>query len=160
MPLWPLVFLVMALPTALLAAYFDMRFMRIPNRLVLVTAALFIILGPFVLPLGDYGWRLLAGFIVLAIGFGLHMTGRVGGGDIKYAAAIIPTVASHDLLDFLLILSIASLLGVLLHRIIRAVGLAPQGWISWQRAGLYPFGLSLAAAQIGYLAIKMAQLAG
>lgn len=152
MVLWATVFLALVLPVAVLVVYYDLRYMRIPNKLVLATAAIFLITGPFMLDFwNDYLLRASLGLFMLVLGFLLHLTGRVPGGDIKYASAILPFVASHQLMEFFFILAVMGILGVVVHRGAKLVGLAPADWVSWQRKGAFPYGLSLAAALIFYL---------
>jgi prepilin peptidase CpaA len=70
------------------AAAGDALTYRIPNWLCLTIAGLFF---PFALmaglPLATIGWHLLAGFGVLAIGFGIFAAGWFGGGDAKLLGA-------------------------------------------------------------------------
>jgi len=152
MVVWAAVFLALTFVPAMMVVYYDLRYMRIPNNLVLITAAIFLLAGPFLLDFGDYLIRASLGLFVLALGFLLHLTGRVPGGDIKYAAAILPYVASNQLIEFVFILSVMGILGVIVHRGAKWVGLAPVDWVSWQRKGAFPYGLSLVATLLFYLA--------
>lgn len=148
---WALILLVLTLPVSLVIVYYDVRYMRIPNKLVLATALIFVVTGPFLFEFQDYIIRGSLGLFMLLLGFVLHLTGRVPGGDIKYTAALLPYVAIPHLLDFLFILALMGIFGVLLHRGVKWLGLAPADWVSWQRPGAYPYGLSLALALIFYL---------
>ena len=48
-----LIFLPFVLPIAIWVAWSDMKFMKIPNKAVVALAAVFLLLGPLALPLGD-----------------------------------------------------------------------------------------------------------
>ncbi|MEX0969010.1 MAG: prepilin peptidase [Paracoccaceae bacterium] len=151
MTYWALILLILTLPVSLLIVYYDVRYMRIPNKLVLLTALIFLATGPFLFTFQDYIIRASLGLFMLILGFLLHLTGRVPGGDIKYAAALLPYIAIAHLVEFLLILAVMGILGVLLHRSVKWIGLAPADWVSWQRPGAFPYGLSLAMALLFYL---------
>jgi prepilin peptidase CpaA len=73
----------------LAAAVSDFRFYRIPNWLSGSVAALFIAAALiFAMPLALMGWHLLAGAIVLFVGFCLFAANIIGGGDAKLLAAV------------------------------------------------------------------------
>jgi Flp pilus assembly protein protease CpaA len=87
-------------------AYCDVRTRRIPNAL---TAAVGI-LGIARLVLGDdlvvAVYTLIASALVFAAALLLFWRGVFGGGDAKFISAMILLVGSHDLFDFLLIMSV------------------------------------------------------
>lgn len=71
------------------AAASDLVAMTISNRLCLALIAGFAICAAVLgLSLGEIGWHLTAGALVLAIAFSLFAAGWIGGGDAKFAAAI------------------------------------------------------------------------
>lgn len=78
------------------AAYMDLRYRRVPNRLILCTAA-----GGMVLSAAGGRSALLAGFTGMALGFLLlfpaFLLHMVGGGDVK-SLAVIGLVAGPGLL--------------------------------------------------------------
>ncbi len=147
------VFLPLVLPIALWVAWSDMKFMKIPNKAVLSLAAVFLVAGPFVLPLDDWLWRWLHLLVVLAVGFLMNMGRLIGAGDAKFAAAMAPFVALEDL-RLALALFAASLLGAFASH--RGLGLlgpfrrATADWESWRRRD-FPMGLALAGMLILYL---------
>ena len=79
---------ILFIPMALLIIYWDVRYRRIPNELVLLTfiggIALNAIFG------GSHGFLISLGGFVLAFGlmFFLHAFGTMGAGDVKLFAAI------------------------------------------------------------------------
>ncbi len=145
-----IVFLVITAPFCLWAAWSDLKFLKIPNILSIMLAISFVIVGIFVLPFEDYLWRLFVGVAAFVIGFVIYLSGIIGGGDIKFIAAMLPFVAPDDLLAFAFLISIMSLAGVASHRLVGKLKLAPEGWKSWNTGRKFPFGFSLAGALFYY----------
>ena len=101
-----LVMALMFIPLAIIIAYMDVRYRRIPNKLVLV-----ILIGGLVLNTFFGGWHRLAGSLgglVLAFGlmFVLHAFGTMGAGDVKLFAAIGAVFGSSLVLPTLLVVAI------------------------------------------------------
>lgn len=139
----------------LLAASSDLLTMRIPNVLVLVLMAGFLILALILqIPLQQFGLHLLAGFIVLVAGFAFFALRWIGGGDAKLAAATALWLGFGDqvLLQYVVY---AGLLGgalTLLLLAFRGVPLMPfiarHAWIArlHDRKTGVPYGVALALA--------------
>lgn len=148
---------------ALYAAWSDLATMTIPNGVHLLLLAIFLVLGPILLPIGTFGGQLALALGVLAAGFLLNSIGALGGGDAKMAAAVTLFVAWTDLGAFLQILAMTSLAGLVTHRAIGRIaavrGLA-GGWASWSDSGRFPLGFALAGALIFYLAVLVRTLSG
>jgi prepilin peptidase CpaA len=147
---WLLLF---ATPICLFVAWSDLRAMRIPNLSVLALLVVYAVVGPFVLPLGDWAWSWLHFAVVLVVGFVLSLTGGFGAGDAKFAAAMAPFVALGDLRLFLVLLSAVVIAAFVAHRLLRAIPAvrrATPDWASWERKE-FPFGLALGPALIFYL---------
>ena len=151
-------FLVFALPVAFWVAWSDMARMKIPNAAVLALVAVFAVVGPFVLPLGDWGWRWLHLAIVLIVGFLANMAGLLGAGDAKFMAAAAPFVAASDALALMVVFAAILLGAFAAHRLVRAIpplrGLAPH-WQSWTHQK-FPMGLALGPALAIYLGLAAA----
>lgn len=148
-------FLPFVLPICYYVAFTDLREMRITNQAVLVLAAVFVLIGPFLLPLPDYGWRLLQMVAVLVIGIVLNAGGAVGAGDAKFAAAAAPFIAPGDLGILILIFTANLLAAVVTHRLVKYTPLrqiAP-GWQSWEMGWKFPMGLSLGGTLGIYLCL-------
>jgi len=93
--------------------------------------------------------------VVLVIGFALTLTGGVGAGDAKFAAAMAPFVALGDLRLFLVLLGAVVLASFITHRLLRqfpAVRRATPQWESWQRRE-FPMGFALGPSLIFYLGL-------
>ncbi|NNU81250.1 hypothetical protein HMH01_12465 [Halovulum dunhuangense] len=152
-----LAFFLLTLPISFWAAWSDLSRMKISNRLNLILAAVFVVSGIVLLPLGDYGVRLGIGVAALLVGFVLNQAGQVGGGDAKFIAAFIPFVAPQDIAPFFFTLSLCLLAAVAVHRSARAIpavrNLVPH-WKSWHVGRRFPMGLGLAAGFSLFLAIR------
>lgn len=152
-----LVFAPFVWPICVWVAWSDMSEMRIPNKAVMALAAVFVLLGLFVMPLPDYLWRLSHLLIVLLAGIAMNAAGMIGAGDAKFAAAAAPFIALADL-RLLLALFAANLLAAFVtHRIAKHSALrrlAPE-WQSWSRGWDFPMGLSLGATLAIYLALAV-----
>jgi prepilin peptidase CpaA len=77
------------LPTLMIvAAFTDVSSYKIPNWLTALTAALFFPMALLTgMPLADFGWHLLAGVGLFAVGYAGFALGLFGGGDAKLLAA-------------------------------------------------------------------------
>ena len=150
-----LAFLPAAAIIGLWVAWSDMRSMKIPNRAVLALALCFVVIAPFVLPLSEIGWRLVALLVVLVFGFFVSSAGALGAGDAKYMAAMAPYVAWADAGAFMMILALATLAAFVTHRALRAMPLvraATPDWVSWTSAK-FPLGMALGPTLAFYLAL-------
>lgn len=150
-----LIFFVACLPICLYVMYTDLSEMRIPNTMVLAMLALFIVVGPFLLPIDEYLWRFSHFAIVLVVGYLLHVIAGIGAGDVKFAAAMAPFFAASDWATALLLYAIFSVAGLILHKIARRITpikKAAAGWMSFdEEQGHFPLGISLAAMHLFYL---------
>ncbi len=147
---WAIPLLILSLPFCIIAAWYDLKFLRIPNWLSIAVFLVYVAAGPLILPLDEYGARLLIGLYVLIGGMVLYYMVPIGGGDIKFLAAIFPYVASREWVAFVLALSLTSLAGVATLKLLKALGKTPEGWKSFQ-GRKFPFGFSMAGALILYL---------
>ena len=154
-------FFIGALPLSVYAGLSDLRTMTIPNWISIALIAIFIILGLFLLPFETLAWRLGAGFAVLVVGFFLNAARVLGGGDAKFLAAITPYIAFDDVAAFMFILSVSLLVTLALHRLamrIPAIRRVTAGWASWEAGRHFPMGISIAAAIVVYLFLKVLNL--
>lgn len=153
-------FLPLALPICVWVAMTDLREMRIPNVAVLALFAVFVGAGLVVLPLNEFGFRLLQLLVVLIAGFVITSLGMAGAGDSKFAAALAPFVAPGDYLFFLLLFSLVLIGAWIFHRgagRVPAVRRATADWASWEAGKLFPMGVALAGALVIYLAMGVSQ---
>ncbi len=146
---------VAATPFCLWATWSDLRYMKIPNRLVVIMAATFLVVGGVFLPLDAYLWRLLGGLVVLAAAFLLFSVGGIGGGDAKFAAVMALFIKFDDIGTFLFLLAVITLVAVLLHWLFGKLPFTrpiTTTWESWSVKKKFPLGFGMGTALIFYLA--------
>ena len=154
MAYWALVFLVVTFPFCIYATWSDLKYLKIPNILPLSMVLAFIIVGPFVLPMEEYLYSLLYGFIALVISLFIHAAGLIPAGDLKFASAIIPFVDTGELVSFGLFVALSAFMAVFTHLVFGWAGWAPTHWASWQGGGWkrrFPVGFALSGGLITYL---------
>ncbi len=146
-------FLPFVLPICLYVAFTDMAQMRITNQSVIALAVIFLVLGVFLMPFGDYLWRIAALVIVLIVGIILNGAGALGAGDAKFLAVAAPYVALGDLRLLLALFMAVLLAAAVAHRGAKYTPLrklAPH-WTSWEQGKKFPMGLALGPALAIYL---------
>jgi prepilin peptidase CpaA len=135
------------------AASSDLLTMRISNRLVIATAAGFLVLAfASQMPWLELGLHLACAALVLVIAFTLFSFGWIGGGDAKLAAATTLWLGFGVTLPYLLYASLIGGLMTLALLIIRRwplpLFMARIRWIERlhdTKTGI-PYGIALAAA--------------
>ena len=151
--LWFLPFLV---PLCLYVAYTDLASMRITNWTVLAMVAVFVVLGPFLMPLPVFGWQMAQLGIVLVVCMILNAAGAMGAGDAKFLAAAAPYVALGDVRLLMALFAAVLLASYAAHRIAKHSPLrrmAPN-WDSWsQDAKKFPMGFALGPTLAIYLVL-------
>lgn len=152
-PVDALILFPLVLPVALWAAFWDMKYMKIPNLAVLAMFGIFLVGGFFLLPLNDYLWAMAYFAIVLVIGFVVSSLGLLGAGDAKFAAAITPYFVGSHLTTVALLIAACLLVTFALHRIVRKIGpirRATPDWVSWTHRQ-FPMAIAMSAALLIYL---------
>lgn len=148
-------FLIATLPIAIWVAWSDMATMTIPNVAVVALVVVFAVVGVLVLPMPEYLWRYSHLIVVLVVGFILNLTGAIGAGDAKFAAAMAPFIPFADLFPFMMLFAAVMLAAFATHRLFRAIPAIRRGfpgWQSWSRRD-FPMGFALAGALVVYLAL-------
>lgn len=149
-----MILLVPVLPIAIWAAVSDLKRMKIPNKSVLAMAAVWPLLGWYLVPMTVWLWGFAIMAIVLVLGFLMYLTGTFGAGDAKYAAAMAGIFTGGQIADILLIVFVCMVGALLVHRILRSLPFitnATPDWESWTRRRYFPFGLALSAIVVFYL---------
>ena len=148
-------FLPFAALIGLYVSWTDLRGMRIPNASVILLALVFVILGPFVLPLDTYGMRLLHLVVMLLAGMAATAARMMGAGDAKFIAAAAPFFALSDISAVMMLLAACMLAAFATHRAAKHSPLrrlAPD-WESWDRGREFPMGTALSTTLTIYLAL-------
>ena len=147
-------------PLMLMAIWWDLRSMRIPNWLTAAAALLFVPYAALFLEPGEAGWRLAAGGVVLAACYLLFFLGKMGGGDAKLLAACALFVPGRDASVAMLMLSTWLAIGLVLVLMAKRAAVlfaSPErrgGWASLEEGAQFPMGISIGAAMLTYLALR------
>ena len=150
-------FLPFALPIAIWVSWSDMKFMKIPNKSVIALAAVWLIVGFFVMERPDWLWGFAFLAIALVIGFGANMISLIGAGDAKFAAAMAPFFVVADWRYALGLFTACLLAAFIIHRVARripALKSLTTTWVSWTNKD-FPMGLALYGTLIFYLATPL-----
>lgn len=139
----------------LAAAISDILTRRIPNWMTGFLALAFLPFAIFSsLSLADFSWHLLAGFIALAAGFGMHALGWIGGGDVKLFAGTALWLGITQLLSLLLATALVGGLMAMFLLVFQHLRCSPQflflqPWIgSGKLKTGMPYGVAIALAGI------------
>jgi prepilin peptidase CpaA len=149
-----MILMIPALPISIWAAFSDLKRMKIPNTSVIAMAAIWPLLGWFLVPMTAWLWGFALMAIVFVAGFLLYLTGTFGAGDAKYAAAMAGMFVGGNITDILVLLIVCMIGSLLVHRLLRSMAFvrnATPDWVSWTQRRYFPFGLALSAILIIYL---------
>ncbi|MEL7460196.1 MAG: prepilin peptidase [Pseudomonadota bacterium] len=149
-------FLPFVLPIAAWVCWSDLSRMKIPNLAVLALLAVYVVVGPFVLPFDTYLWNYLNFAVVLVIGFILSTSGAgVGAGDSKFAAAMAPFIMVPHAGTFLMMLGAVTIIAFISHRMVRSMPVVANSVPHWESIHRkeFPMGLALTWALVLYLAL-------
>jgi prepilin peptidase CpaA len=140
--------LVLLVPVLLAVGYFDMRYMLIPNRLVLLSLTLFGLCA-FLLPTDELVTRLMVGFGVLLFGFVAFALNLFGGGDVKMLACLALFIPATTYPAFFQLFAVALAFGMLAVLAIRRMpGAESSSWRGLNEKRGFPMGVSIALAGI------------
>lgn len=161
-----LVQITLLIPLAIIIAYYDVRYRRIPNPFVVAT----LVSGFAINAISGGIAGVWASFVGCALGFGLmfmlHIFGAMGAGDVKLFAAIGAVTGAHLVLPtFLVVILTGGLLAIIsviragalvttMHRVLQIlVGLLP-GWemprfaVPADRKHTIPYGVAITIGSI------------
>lgn len=141
----------------LLAAYAaatDFLTMTIPNRVSILLVACFCLVAPAIgLPLATIGWHVAAAGVVFAIGFFFFAMGWMGGGDVKFGAAVALWLGWGHLLDYAVLFSLIggllTLATLVASRYLEWIPILQVGYLAdFSQKKTVPYGIALAAAAL------------
>jgi prepilin peptidase CpaA len=145
--------LVFGIALFVVAAYGDIKSLRIPNGLVIAVAALGVIRLAVIGDLNIALYTVGASVLVFIVAFLLFWRGLVGGGDAKLMTATALLVGYHNLFSFLVLMSLC---GVLVTLAVLVTGF--RGWRSQVDVGspepqpkarlAVPYGVAIAGGGI------------
>lgn len=154
MDLYPL-FLIA--PVLVAVAYFDLRFMRIPNVITVFLIFLFAVIAwVWPLPLPELALRFGAAAFVFVIGFIGFFFGLVGAGDVKVLSALMLYVPFSIITIFANVFSASLIVGILIVLFLRRFEKVKAiGWKSFGGSHKFPMGLSIAISGLALPAVTM-----
>jgi prepilin peptidase CpaA len=134
------------------AAYGDIRFLRIPNALVITVAVLGVVRLAVTGDMNIAAHTLAASIVLLIVAFLLFWRNYIGGGDAKLIAAAALLIGYDDLMSLLLIIAVCgfavSLALVVIHKYF-PLFLGPKLAALVPRARLaVPYGVAIAGGGI------------
>ena len=153
-----LVALIAMTPLMVYVMWSDLKSLRIPNWTVLAVLGVYLVTGLWGLPLEVFLWRLGYAAAFLVVGFAIYALagGKVGAGDMKLIAVLIPFVSASDVLFVLFLYGVVTLVGLMIHRLIRArLRGRKTGWLALDQAIYYPVGLVLGVTTLIYLGVEV-----
>lgn len=150
-------FLPFVIPIAIWVAWSDLSTMKIPNKAVLALMVVYAVIGLIALDLNQWAWQWTHFVVILALGFVMTITGIVGAGDAKFAAAAAPFVMRADSFNLIAIFGICCVLGFVTHRLARISPIRKMvpHWESWERTRDFPMGYPLAGTLVIYLVLAL-----
>ncbi|GGE60210.1 membrane protein [Actibacterium pelagium] len=146
-------FLPLVFPICLWVAYSDLKYMKIPNKAVLALLAVFAVVGPFVMPLEDYGWRWALAGAILVVGFLLNQIDAMGAGDAKFAAAMAPFFAWSNVIGAFGVFCACLIVTFVAHRLIRRMQAVRTALPNWESlfSKKFPMGIALMSTLLIHL---------
>ena len=163
--LWFLPFVV---PIFLYTFFVDMKYKKIGNLTVWALFAVFVGVGLFTMPFGEFLWRFSHYAVVFVIGLAMWFMGQVGAGDVKFAAVMALYIHVGDIRLMMVIAAAAMLAALVTTVLARVTGLsrlAPH-WAAWAapsegdpnsdgrgRQHTIPFGTALGLMLCAYLVL-------
>lgn len=161
-----LVNIALLIPLAVIIAYYDVRYRRIPNAFVLATLAAGIAVNAIFGGLQGVTESVAGCALGFFLMFTLHVFGAMGAGDVKLFAAIGAVTGAHLVMPTFLVvvltgglLAIVSIVrsgmvGTTMHRVLQIfVGLLP-GWqmpkfaVPMDRRYTIPYGVAITLGSI------------
>ena len=161
-----LVYIFFLIPLAVIIAYHDVRYRRIPNPFVLATLAAGVSMNAIVGGLQGLYSSVTGCALAFVLMFLLHIFGAMGAGDVKLFAAIGAVIGAHLVLPtFLVVVLTGGLLAVVsvvragtvittMHRVLQIfVGMLP-GWqmpkfaVPVDRKYTSPYGVAITLGSI------------
>ena len=147
-------------PLLFLTVFFDLKYFRIPNMLVLAILAVFLVgVAPF-LTMEELYRRGVLAIIVLAAGIVFVLLRAIGVGDIKASTVFVLFLEDYELALFMIALALASVVGLMMLKVMRPFVLrknyeAIAEWQCWHDRQHFPFGFALAGALFMVVGIRV-----
>jgi prepilin peptidase CpaA len=166
-----LVNIILLIPLAIIIAYYDVRYRRIPNAFVLATLAAGVAINGMFAGLPGIAASLAGCVLGFGLMFMLHVFGAMGAGDVKLFAAIGAVIGAGLVIPtFIVVILTGGVLAVVsmiragmvmttMHRVLQIfVGMLP-GWempkfaVPTDRRHTLPYGVAITMGSIISMAI-------
>lgn len=152
--------MVLLAPVLVAVAYFDLRFMRIPNVLTFIALGVVAVAFLFVPP-ADLWTRLAVAAIVLVLGVAAFAFRLIGGGDVKILPALLLAVPTYCLSIFANVFAASMIVGIVLVLALRRLPVINGlGWKTFGGSTKFPMGLSIAMSGLAFPLVVLAFRAG
>lgn len=139
-------------PILVAVALSDMKYLRIPNTMVMTGLCLFLLCAPL-LGTTEALTRAVIGGLAFAICAGMFALRVMGGGDAKMIPVMFLFVPSHLASVYLIVFGWSLLLGMILIHVVRRGGQSGFAeWESMQTDAEFPMGVSIALSGFIFLA--------
>jgi prepilin peptidase CpaA len=133
-------------PVLVAVAYFDLRFLRIPDMLSLMVLAIFAVVVVLA-PMPDLVSRLIAAGLLFAAGFVAFAFRLVGAGDVKFLSVLMLLIPTSSLALFANLFAAALLAGIVCVLALRRLPGARQStWKALSTPRVMPVGVSIAVS--------------
>lgn len=149
-------------PLSLLISYIDVKHLRIPNWTVLAVFGVFLAAALPLLPWGldweTFLWRLGYGVIAFFAGFGIYsvMGGKIGAGDLKLLAVLVPFLSAVNFVGFAIIYIGISIVGLILYLAARMITKGRKtGFKGLDTRGYFPAGILLGISMAVLLCLNL-----
>jgi prepilin peptidase CpaA len=136
------------------AAVTDFLTMTIANRVSILLVAFFLLLAPFVgMTPAAFGLHFAAAFAVFAAGYICFVCGWMGGGDVKFGAAVALWLGMPHLLEFMILFSLyggaLTLFVLVISKHLEPLPVLQLGFLAkFAEKRTVPYGIALAAAAL------------
>ncbi len=148
--------IMMLAPVLIAVAYFDLRYMRIPNALSLI-AIVILATSALVFPPTDLTGRFGITILVFAVGMVAFAFRMIGGGDVKMLSVVVLAIPVDGIVVFANVFSASMILGILLVLAARRIPATSRwGWKSFGGSQKFPMGLSIALSGLAFPVIALA----
>ena len=154
-------------PLMLFTAWYDIKYLKIPNWVVLTVLGIYVITGLWGLSWQGMLWGLGAGAITLFVFFlvytAMSSAGLIGlgAGDIKLMSVLVPFIDAKDALHVLLVFTITSLVLAVAFLIIWGFRKKRTRYASMNQAErrmlkvVSPYGVAMAGTILYYLGMQV-----
>jgi prepilin peptidase CpaA len=143
--------LLVVCPLLVSVAINDLKYLRIPNAIVLASLVVFVFCVPLI-GLPEAIMRLAVSAVVFAICVGLYAFRIMGGGDTKMIPAMFFFIPGDEALSYTIIFAWSLLGGIILVRLMRLrLQHENASWVSMRPNAEFPVGTAISLSGFAFL---------